>query len=158
MTYENNRHSHKGIIRARPRSVTIDLSTARAETNHMNVSRETYTPGQFIFLEGDNDLHFYIVEEGKVEIFTEASGKYLKIAEVGPGESFGEFAMLIRAPRTASARALTEAQVVKVTEQGFEELLGQIPDWASSMLRSFAQRLRDMNTRLKEIPQFVAKK
>jgi CRP-like cAMP-binding protein len=102
MTYENNRHSHKGIIRARPRSVTIDLNTARAETNHMNVSRETYTPGQFIFLEGDNDLHFYIVEEGKVEIFTEASGKYLKIAEVGPGESFGEFAMLIRAPRTAS--------------------------------------------------------
>lgn len=124
----------------------------------MNVARETYTPGQFIFMEGDQDAHFYIVEDGKVEIFTEAGGKFIKITDCGPGDSFGEFAMLIRAPRTASARALTDATVVKVTEQGFEELLGQIPDWASSMLRSFAQRLKDMNARLKEMPQFIAKK
>jgi CRP-like cAMP-binding protein len=124
----------------------------------MNVSRETVAAGQFIFLEGDQDYHFYIIEEGKVEIFSEASGKYLKITEVGPGESFGEFAMLIRAPRTASARALTEVQMVKVTEEGFNELLGQLPDWAGSMLRSFAQRLKDMTVRLKEQPQFVAKK
>lgn len=124
----------------------------------MNVSREVVAPGKFIFLEGDQDFHFYIVEEGKVEIFSEAGGKYIKITEVGPGESFGEFAMLIRAPRTASARALTEVHMVKVTEEGFNELLGQLPDWAGSMLRSFAQRLKDMTVRLKEQPQFVAKK
>jgi CRP-like cAMP-binding protein len=123
-----------------------------------DVSRESYQAGQFIFLEGDRDLHFYIVEEGKVEIFTSPGGKHLKIGEIGPGESFGEFALLDRAPRSASARALTPVELVKVSEQGFEELLSQLPGWASGMLKSFAHRLKSMNERLKESPQFIGKK
>ena len=121
----------------------------------MNIQRESFPAGEIIFREGDQDQHFYIVEEGTVEIATVKDGNYVKIAEVGPGESFGEFAMLIRAPRTASARSLTDVQLVKVTEAGFEELMGQLPDWASSMLRSFAARLRAMNDRLKQSPQFL---
>jgi len=120
-----------------------------------DVSRETYLAGQFIFLEGDQDLHFYIIEEGRVEIFTNPGGKHLKISEVGPGDSFGEFALLDRAPRSASARALTPVSLVKVSEKGFEELLAQIPGWASVMLKSFAVRLKNMNERLKQSPQFL---
>lgn len=122
-----------------------------------DISRESFQAGQFIFLEGDRDFHFYIVEEGVVEIFTTAKGKHLKIADVEAGESFGEFAMLEKAPRSASARALTSVELVKVSEKGFEELLAQIPGWASSMLKSFSQRLRNMNERLKESPQFLKK-
>lgn len=120
-----------------------------------DVSRESFEAGQFIFLEGDRDLHFYIVEEGRVEIFSSPGGKHLKISELGPGESFGEFALLDRSPRSASARALTPVSLVKVSEQGFEELLAQIPGWASGMLKSFAARLKSMNERLKESPQFL---
>lgn len=123
-----------------------------------NVQRETFEAGKFIFLEGSKDFHFYIVEEGKVEIFTNNGGNYLRISEVGPGESFGEFAMLDRSPRSASARALTNCTLVKVTEAGFEELLAQIPGWASSMLKSFAVRLKNMNEKLKSSPQFLPKK
>jgi CRP-like cAMP-binding protein len=123
-----------------------------------NVQRETFSTGQFIFLEGHKDFHFYIIEEGRVEIFTNDGGNYIKISEIGPGESFGEFAMLDRSPRSASARAITEVCVVKVSEQGFEELLAQIPGWASSMLKSFAIRLKSMNERLKSSPQFLPKK
>lgn len=122
------------------------------------VLRETFQAGQFIFLEGDKDLHFYIVEEGRVEIFTNANNKHIKILEVGPGESFGEFALLDRAPRSASARALTPVELVKVSETGYEELLAQIPGWASSMLKSFALRLKSMNEKLKQSPQFIGKK
>jgi CRP/FNR family cyclic AMP-dependent transcriptional regulator len=122
-----------------------------------NVSRESFEAGQFIFLEGDRDLHFYIVEEGKVEIFSSAGGKHLKISEVGPGESFGEFALLDRSPRSASARAVTHVELVKVSEHGFEELLSQLPGWASGMLKSFAARLKSMNERLKTSPQFLGK-
>lgn len=124
----------------------------------MNVQRETFEAGQFIFLEGSKDLHFYIIEDGRVEIFTNSAGNFIKISEVGPGESFGEFALLDRAPRSASARALTNCSVVKVSEEGFEELLAQLPGWASSMLKSFAVRLKSMNERLKSSPQFLPKK
>lgn len=118
------------------------------------VQRETFESGKFIFLEGDKDFHFYIIESGRVEIFTNTNGKYIKITEFGPGESFGEFALLDRSPRSASARALTDVSLFKVSEQGFQELLAQLPDWASSMLKSFAHRLKAMNERLKESPQF----
>ena len=123
-----------------------------------NVQRETFPAGKFIFLEGHKDFHFYIIEDGRVEIFTNNGGNFIKIGEVGPGESFGEFAMLDRSPRSASARAITDVVVVKVSEEGFEELLAQIPGWASGMLRSFATRLKNMNERLKSSPQFLTKK
>ncbi len=45
-----------------------------------DVSRESFEAGKFIFLEGDRDLHFYIVEEGRVEIFSSPGGKHLKIS------------------------------------------------------------------------------
>ncbi len=123
-----------------------------------NIQQETIAAGQFIFLEGDKDFHFYIIEEGRVEIFSNSGGRYLKITDVGPGESFGEFAMLDRAPRSASARAITEVKLVKVSEAGFEELLAQIPGWASGMLKNFAVRLKNMNERLKTSAQFLGKK
>ncbi len=118
----------------------------------MNIMRESYAAGEFIFLERDQDSHFYIIEEGSVEICTSQDGNYIRIAEFGPGESFGEFAMLTREARSASARAMTNVELVKVTEEGFQELLAQLPDWASSMLKSFAARLRTMTARLKEYP------
>lgn len=119
------------------------------------VSKEQIKAGQTIFKEGDTDLHFYIVEDGKVGIFIQKDGLQVKLSECGPGESFGEFALLDKAPRSATAIALTDVEVFKVTEKGFEELMAQLPDWASCMLKNFVVRLKKMNTRLKELPQFI---
>ena len=123
-----------------------------------NVQQQNIAAGQFIFLEGDKDFHFYIIEEGQVEVFTAAHGNHIKISEFGPGDSFGEFAMLDRSARSASARALTNVKLVKVSEAGYQELLEQIPGWAASMLKSFAIRLKSMNEKLKSSPQFLGKK
>lgn len=129
-----------------------------SEENNPDVQRVSFPQGRFIFLEGDRDAYFYIVEEGRVEIFSNPGGKHVKIAEVGPGESFGEFALLDGAPRSASARAMTEVQLVKVSQRGYEQMLQQIPGWASSMLKSFASRLKSMNEKLIASPQFLTKK
>lgn len=122
------------------------------------VVKETYGPGEFIFFEGDIDFHFYIVETGKVSIFTKSkTGQRIDIASVEEGESFGEFALLDKQPRSASAQAVTECRLVKVSEKGYEQLMSELPIWASSMMKSFSQRLKSMNDRLKESPQFIAK-
>ena len=124
----------------------------------MDIQTESYEAGKFIFLEGNTDYHFYIVQEGTVEIFTNTSNRYAKITEVGPGESFGEFALLNRAPRSASARAITEVRLVRVSQRGFEQMLSELPGWASCMLTNFARRLKSMNEKLLETPQFMARK
>lgn len=129
------------------------------EDKKSDISRESFKPGDYIFFEGDIDFHFYIVESGEVQIFTKTKdGKRVDLLTLTEGESFGEFALLDRAPRSASAQALTETIVIKVSDKGYEQLLSELPTWASSMLRSFANRLRRNTDILKNMPQFIGKK
>jgi CRP-like cAMP-binding protein len=122
------------------------------------VVKEVYKPGDYIFFEGDIDFHFYIVQEGEIQIFTkDKKGQRINILKVSEGESFGEFALLDKQPRSASAQALTECTLIKVSEAGYLQLLTELPVWASSMLKSFSQRMKSMNEKLKDLPQFMPK-
>lgn len=122
------------------------------------VLKETFKTGEFIFFEGDIDFHFYIVESGQVQIFTKNDqGERVNIAVIDEGESFGEFALLDRQPRSASAQALTECSLIKVSDKGYEQLLSELPLWASSMLKSFSRRMKQANQALQKLPQFPRK-
>ncbi len=121
------------------------------------IEAEVFKAGEFIFFEGDEGRDFYIVETGEVEIFTKSkAGLRIDITTVKAGESFGEFALLEKTPRTATARALSDCALVRVSEEGYQQLLTELPVWAQSMLHSFAHRLKMMNERVKDLPQFVA--
>lgn len=120
--------------------------------NHEAIQKEAYKPGEFIFFEGDIENHFYIVETGVVSIFTKDNmGKKIPITEIVDGESFGEFALISNSPRSASAQALTDVTVVKVSEEGFKQLMGELPAWAESMLKSFVERLQNMTEKIREL-------
>ncbi len=120
------------------------------------IVKESYKPGDYIFFEGDIESHFYIIESGTVQIFSKtSSGKRLDICQLSDGESFGEFALLDQKPRSATAQALTEVFLVKVTAAGYEELLADMPLWATSMMRSFITRLKNMTQLLKDSDQFL---
>lgn len=117
-----------------------------------NISKETFKAGDFIFFEGDVETHFYIIEQGEVSIFMkDKRGQKLEVARLKDGETFGEFALIDKGARTASAQALTAVKLMKVSAAGYENMLGELPLWASSMLRSFSNRLKQMNNNLKEL-------
>ncbi len=122
-----------------------------------DIQKVAYKAGDFIFLEGDREAHFYIIEKGRVQIFTKknGTGERINICEISEGESFGEFALLDNAPRSASAKALTDVVLIKVSEEGYEKLLSELPIWASSMLKSFMSRLKNMTVVLKTQDQFL---
>lgn len=116
------------------------------------IAKEQYSAGDFIFFEGDIENHFYIVESGVVSIFTkDFHGKRIHIVDIVDGESFGEFAMISQSPRSASAQALTDVSLVKVSEEGFEQLLKELPTWAECMLKSFVERLQATTEKVREI-------
>jgi CRP/FNR family transcriptional regulator, cyclic AMP receptor protein len=124
-----------------------------------DIQKESYQAGSLIFCEGDLDFHFYIVETGEVQIFTKTkTGKRINICKVRQGESFGEFALLSKQARTASAEAITPVKLVKVSQAGYEELLNDLPVWASSMMKSFIERFRNVNELLKSSEQFLPRK
>jgi CRP-like cAMP-binding protein len=115
------------------------------------ISLEEFHPGAYIFFEEDLDYHFYIIDSGEVQIFTKDNdGKRINLATLGPGDSFGELAMIDRSPRSASAQALKFTQVYKISETGYQKLISELPDWTQAILKSFASRIRRMNDILKE--------
>lgn len=133
-------------------------SSENVNQEYVSLNKETYKPGEYIFFEGDIDFHFFIVESGQVQIFTKTTqGQRIDIAIIDEGESFGEFALLDRQPRSASAQAVTEVVLIKVTEKGYEQLLSELPIWASSMLKSFSRRMKQTNLKLQSVPQFPKK-
>jgi CRP-like cAMP-binding protein len=88
----------------------------------------TYTQakrGELILREGDTSDAFYALRQGRVSVFTggldETTG--LPLAELGPGEVFGEVAALKGARRTASVRALTDAELLRIEASDLQEFL-----------------------------------
>lgn len=122
------------------------------------IQKESYKPGDYVFFEGDIENHFYIVETGVVNIFTKDNmGKRISICDIIDGESFGEFALISNSPRSASAQAVTDVVLVKVSEDGFKQLMSELPTWAECMLKSFVDRLQNMTEKIRELEQLKAR-
>lgn len=133
------------------------MNETEAKSAGEAIKTEDYKAGDYIFFEGDIDFHFYIVQAGEVLIFTKnKNGQRIDIATVREGESFGEFALLDKQARSASAQALSDCTLVRVSEDGYEQLISELPTWAASMMKSFSRRLKQMNIKLKELPQFLS--
>lgn len=122
-------------------------------SNALNaIEKVAYQPGEYIFFEGDVENHFYIVESGAISIFTKDHlGKRIPICDVTEGESFGEFALISQMPRSATAQASSQAVLVKVSEEGFHQLLSELPTWAECMMKSFVDRLQNMTEKVREL-------
>ena len=73
------------------------------------------------------------------------------LAEMGPGEYFGEMAALIRAPRTASARSLTESHIAVISGDTLRSLLRESDEVSLFMLKEFSNRIRNTNMALEEL-------
>jgi putative ABC transport system ATP-binding protein len=95
--------------------------------------------GESLFEQGDIGELVYVVAKGKVDLFRQlAEGGETLIHTCGPGEYFGELAPLLRVPRSASARARTDAVVHGLTVEEFREHAG--PEGVRQALGSAAGR------------------
>ena len=101
-------------------------------------NRVTYPAGKVIFEEGLAGAEMYVVNSGTVEM--KAGGKVLETIEAGG--IFGEMALVDNEPRSASATALTECELVAIDSKRFEYLLSRMPFFAVEVMRVMAQRLR----------------
>ncbi len=100
--------------------------------------------GQFIATEGDSGSEMYVIEEGQVEILKQTPGGQPRVLRVlGPGEFFGELAILAHLPRNSSARAVTDCNLLAIDEATFDQMLRQFPDVAVRMLQALARRLHE---------------
>jgi CRP-like cAMP-binding protein len=103
----------------------------------------SHAAGEVIFEEGALGDHLYVTSSGRVEI----SRGGQRIAELGPGECFGEMALLDRAPRSATVRVLEDARLVAIARDDFHDLLDLYPAIARAIAVVLAARLREATSR-----------
>jgi len=101
-------------------------------------------PGEVIFQQFDMGAEMYVVLEGQVELWLSSDSKEL----LGPGEPFGEMALIDQAPRTATAVALTACKLAVIPEKRFLFLVQTTPHFALQLMKVMADRLRRMNDRV----------
>ena len=108
------------------------------------VNREVYYGGDIIIHQGDEGYRAYYIERGKVAVFVKDGGHDLKITELGPGDLFGEMALINDEPRSATVKALEETSVCAISRDEIESKVKGIKDKAMrALVRILANRLRD---------------
>jgi CRP/FNR family transcriptional regulator, cyclic AMP receptor protein len=106
----------------------------------------TFRAGDVVFREGDTALCLFVVRTGTVAL--RAGGHVLERVE--PGGIFGEMALVDGAPRSATAVAATDAELVPIDERRFLFLVQETPYFAQTVMRAMAARLRRMTPALAE--------
>lgn len=102
--------------------------------------------GEVIFAAGDMGYEFFVIRRGKIAI--RLGNRTLNV--LSDGEVFGEMALIDSAPRSASAIAETDAEIIPVSEKQFLFMISEAPYFALSIMRVLVERLRQANQALPE--------
>jgi len=112
-----------------------------------------YPKGTYIFKQGDTGRDMYYILMGNVRVEKIAGQVKKALAEMGPGDYFGEMAALIDTPRTASVQATEDSSVAVIDGNTFRNLLRESGEVSLFMLKEFSNRIRQTGTLLGELTQ-----
>jgi len=116
------------------------LTARELKVVHALRHERQYLAGEIVFDEGDEGQAIYAVVEGEVEILRDGS-RQQRLALLGPGEVFGELALLDQAPRAAQAKAHSDCRLVVFFRADFMSLLETHPKIASKIALALARHL-----------------
>ncbi|MFZ2407120.1 MAG: cyclic nucleotide-binding domain-containing protein [Methylobacter sp.] len=107
-----------------------------------------YLKGEIIFQEGQPSEHFYILQKGEVEVSIKRHEKRFVVNSLGPGAFFGEMGLLSNEPRSATCKAMTFVEVIRVSNEDFKGLLKNshpLTEKIINMLLGRLKRLTDIS-------------
>ena len=93
--------------------------------------------GRAVISEGDAGREFFVLIDGTADV--ERAGK--KVASIGPGDFFGEIALIAKTPRNATITTTSPVRALVITDRAFRQLLDHSPQIAIGVLTALAERL-----------------
>jgi CRP/FNR family transcriptional regulator, cyclic AMP receptor protein len=114
------------------------------------VVERKYKSGETIVKEGEQAVAFFMITKGKVEAVTGSVKNPTKLNELGPGQVFGEMALLDGMPRVATVKAMTDTECLVLSRWDFVAELRTNPHIAVAMLPILSKRLREADDRLRD--------
>lgn len=104
----------------------------------------TYQPGTQVTTEGKSGVGFFVILDGKARV--QVPGRRAKL--LGPGDYFGEMALIDDAPRSAHVTAETELRCQVLTQWQFRPFVKEHPDVAWALLKAMVGRVRETQSGL----------
>jgi CRP/FNR family transcriptional regulator len=133
------------------RSVPLfsDLEQGELERFSLVAVPRSFPAGTRVFHEGDESDACYIVRSGSFRVTREHSdGRAITLASLGPGDIFGELAMLDGEVRSASVEALTDGELLALPGGEVRSLLARHPEITVKLVAALVRRLRVANERI----------
>ena len=115
-----------------------DLPESEIKAIQRQLKLVQHSAGHEILVRGDGGVGFMVITDGTVTVNT-ADGKSHKL---GPGDSFGEMALLDHEGRSATVKADTDVSLATIPEWSFKAFLEEHPEVAYRLLTVLSQRLR----------------
>lgn len=138
------------MVRRAPLFEGLDDDASESLARSMSALR--MERGDILFHEGDRGDRLYVIAEGKIKLGrSSADGRENLLAILGPGEMFGELSLFDPGPRTATATAVAETQLLGLGNDELQDYLAQRPRVALTLLAALARRLRRTNENLADL-------
>jgi CRP/FNR family transcriptional regulator, cyclic AMP receptor protein len=106
-----------------------------------NIEAKFFKAGSIVFREGDEAKELFVIKSGQVGI--QIGNR--TVTELAAESIFGEMALIDSEPRSATAVAITDVELVPISEKQFLFLVSQTPYFGLKVMRVLAQRLRATN-------------
>ena len=122
------------------------LTEGEREALLARLRRRLHRKGSTVFMYGETGRDLYVIESGSVKIcMATADGKELTLAILGPGEFFGELALLDGEPRSSDAVIMEESQLLLLERSEFIKFMEEHPSVAHRVIEVLSRRLRNNN-------------
>jgi putative peptide zinc metalloprotease protein len=109
----------------------------------LRLQRVTFGPDEDIVRQGEQGDALYIIRSGRVEALgRHADGSEYQLVTLGPGQPFGEQALLSHEPRSATVRTLEPVEVLRLSREDFQSVLREHPERSDYFLQLSLQRQR----------------
>lgn len=112
---------------------------------------KTLSRGEILFREGDPSDAMYVIKKGRIAITKSKGDSEIVLAELVPGEMLGEMAFFDNRPRSASAKAAVDSEVIVLPFKALHSQFKTFPEWLKAMVKTVNSHLRNANQRIKNL-------
>ena len=119
-------------------AIFVVIQILEFQQKHKLFLIETYPAGSTVFRQGDPADSAFFIRSGEVEVIDEDSGSILR--SLGPGEYFGEIALIADAPRSATIRTVSQVELAVLGKRNFLNMMRLIPETENAILQTVQER------------------
>ena len=128
------------------------LPSDAIESLAQHAVKRNYPKNAILFMEGDSNDSLYIVESGKVKVFvTGDDGRQVTLNFEGPGDYFGELALIDGEKRSASVMAVTACVIIIISRANFRDFLASYPTVNLDLMQALVKHIRELTKSVRDL-------